>query len=223
MIRWWGIVFLACPLLPAGQAYPLPDTITGPLPKLLIKTDALRWISPLKPAANLGLEVTVAPHHRMDLSLGWYLGSNYFASFNGESYQGPRLRAGWKWIGWIDPGTLLYAGLEGRYDRITHREWAYVSRQGQQYIEIFLRNRQIESLGAAVRIGMQLYLGKSGRWVFEPEFLLGVARHTVTWRDPPDVTLAGNQDGWFDFRYPEGTSTWFYPVISLNVGYVLVP
>ena len=223
MTRWWGIFILLCPVFLAGQGLSGQDTLPGEPPRVLIRTDVLRWVSLLKPAANIGLDVAVAPHHRLDLSLGWYLGSGYFAEFNGESYRGPRLRMGWKWIGWIDRKTALFAGLEARYDRITHREWAYVSRQGQQYVEIYLRHRQVESLGGAFRAGMQFYMGPTGRWVLEPEVLLGVARHQVSYRDPDDVSFVSDNNGWFDFRFPEGQSTWFYPVLSVNLGYVIQP
>ncbi|MCF8239329.1 MAG: hypothetical protein K9I85_14295 [Saprospiraceae bacterium] len=215
------ILLLALPALLGSQSEDGTDPFSG-VPRLLIKTDVAHLIYPNKPAVSAGIDFAIASPLRADLTLGWFLGSGYFSNFKGETYNGPRLRLGWKYIWALDKTTFFHLGMEGRYDRITNREWANVSRQGQQYVEIFLRNRQIESLGAAFRMGLQLYFGETGRWLIEPECHLGLARHDVWYQDPPDVELASAPEILFNFRFPEGRSYRFNPAIAVHVGYALL-
>ncbi len=214
-------------LLAAIPAVLCSQTIEGnvassKMPRLLIKSDLAQLLYVKKPSINLGLDFRCVYALRMDMSFGWVLGSDYFSNHEGETYRGPRLRFGGKYAWMLLEDTYFHLGLEGRYDRVTNREWANVSRQGQQYEEIFLRNRQVESVGASFKVGLQLFLGKSRRWVLEPDIKLGLTRHDVWYQDPPDVELVRERVRFFDFRFPEGRSYRFNPAIAIHFGYVLI-
>lgn len=192
-------------------------------PELVVKMELLQLASPFKQAVGVQMDYRFAPHHRFDMAAGLILDSQLFADEKGESYQGPRVRIGWKFAFVERSRASLYTGLEFGFDDITHRYYDRVQRQGNNYTEHLLLNRHLTSLSGTARFGVMIFLGKDRRFMIEPEIKLGVAQHNVTYRNPNDVVVFEPRTDFFNVQSEAGQSYVVLPSVGFHIGYVLIP
>lgn len=190
--------------------------------ELVVKMELLQLASPFKQSVGVHMDYRFAPHHRFDMAAGLILDSRIFADEKGESYQGPRVRIGWKFAFVERRRASLYTGLEFGFDDITHRYFDQVQRQGNNYTEYLLVNRHLTSLSGTARFGVMIFLGKNRRFMIEPEIKLGVAQHNVSFRNPDDVVIFEPRTDFFNFQSDEGMSYRFLPSVGFHIGYVLI-
>lgn len=192
-------------------------------PELVAKLELLQMGSPFKQSVGVQMDYRFAPHHRFDMTVGYILDSQMFADEKGESYQGSRVRMGWKFAFVERRRASLYTGLEFGFDDVTHRYYDRVQRQGNNYTEHLLLNRHLTSLSGTARFGVMIFIGKDRRFMIEPEIKLGVAQHNVTYRGPDDIVVFPPQFSFFNFQSDEGMSYRFLPSVGFHIGYVLIP
>ncbi len=192
-------------------------------PELVVKMELLQLVSPFKQSAGIQMDYRFAPYHRFDVTAGLILDSQLFADDKGESYQGPRVRIGWKFAFVERRRASVYTGLEFGFDDILHRYYDRVQRQGNNYTEYFLVNRHLTSLSGTARFGVMIFLGKDRRFMIEPEIKLGVAQHNVTYRNPDDVVVFAPRTDFFNFQSEVGQSYVVLPSVGFHIGYVLIP
>ncbi|MBK8558148.1 MAG: hypothetical protein IPL65_21505 [Lewinellaceae bacterium] len=167
------------------------DTLAhpGPLvPKLTFKTNIISLINPLKEAVAFASDVRLGPKASIDLGVGAFLGSSVLARTQGESYQGLRLRTGFKYYGITSKRYVFHFGAEGKYNNIRHVSLEQVLRQGGQYLEILPIERHVRALGIGGRCGWQFFAGKKKQVFFEPYLYLGALYYQVSRDLPADAT-----------------------------------
>lgn len=206
-------------LLPVSAA---AQTDSLSIPKLVLKANIAALANPFKPALALGADIRLHPRWSADAGLGYFLGSPAFAQYDGESYTGPRLRAGLKYHYRITSSGVFHVGLETRYHDIAHTSIRNAMRQGGQYTEFLNTRRTLRTFGGAVRAGAQFFGSRNRRLLLEPYLGLGFARHRVAFSLPHDAELL-DQGEFFDFEYPEGI-TWMPDVLfGVHLGFALGP
>lgn len=212
-----------CLIAHSLTAQDVSDDRSDSPPELVVKMELLQLVSPFKQSAGIQMDYRFAPHHRFDVTAGLILDSQMFADEKGESYQGPRVRIGWKFAFVERRRASLYTGLEFGFDDITHQYYDRVQRQGNNYTEYLLLNRHLTSLSGTARFGVMIFLGKERRFMIEPEIKLGVAQHNVTYRGPDDIVAFPPQFSFFNFQSDEGMSYRLLPSVGFHIGYVLIP
>jgi hypothetical protein len=211
-----GALVLCVPAL--GQTQ---DAGSGP-PVLVFRVSALPLTQHIKQSANLATDIRLNDQISVDLGLGWMLGSLVFARYRGESYQGPRFRAGIKYFLHASHRQAVHIGTELLYQDVLHRKYRQVLRQGGQYAEHILDRRHARTTGIYLRTGTHIYLGRHRRWLLEPQVGLGIRLHEVWRSNPPDVEIIPPGRGTlFTFEYPEGRSRTLHLLLGLQVGYAL--
>jgi hypothetical protein len=178
------------------------------------------WINPFKQAATLGVDVRIAQRWSIDAMGGMFLNSETFAFYKGESYRGPRMRLGFKYF--ADQSGDFYIGLESKYHLVKNKQWVNVSRQGDQYQELMLLERKVDSRGLLFRTGFQLFSGKKNQFSYDLYVGAGYIRHTVTdFQAPPDGEVFPERGELFNFEIPAGEKSLFDVIGGLHLGYAI--
>lgn len=199
-----------------------PQDSGSTLPVLVVRASMLPMMQNLKQSANLAADLRVSEGISADLGMGWMLGSFVFARYRGESYQGPRFRAGIKYFLHSDERQAVHIGAELTYQDILHRKYRSALRQGGQYAERILDRRHVRTTGLYLRTGMHFYLGRHRRWLLEPQAGLGIRLHEVWRGNAPDVEIMPPGRGTlFTFEYPDGKCRNLHLLVALQLGYVL--
>jgi hypothetical protein len=213
------LLLMLCLFLPAALSG--QDSLARPdIPRLTIKTNPLTVMNYFKPSASLHLDLRLSRRFGLDLGAGAIFDSSIFADHKGESYRGPRFRAGLKYYHQIEESAAFHVGIAAKYNDVTHMFFRRALRQGGRYEEILLNKRKVKSYGAALQYGVQLYLGDDRRLLLEPYAGFGVSWNKVSISLPPDAELLRDRR-FFTFEFPEGTSPWFDILLGFHIGYVL--
>ena len=173
-----------------------------------------------KQAYSLSTDIRVAPRWSLDLEGGAFFDSRNFAYYKGESYKGLRLRTGGKFILRNSVNQAPYFGLWLKYNQIDHFRYRDILRQGAQYQETYLLERNVESFGLAGRFGFQVYLGKKDQFIFEPYLGAGALFHNTRYKLPADAELL-EFDALFDPTLPLGRTTYPDFFIGIYIGYAI--
>lgn len=208
------VLLLLLPLRVLGQ----PNT--GGLPRFTLKTNLTTLVNPIKQAYAFTTDIRLAPRLSVDLGAGAFFYSLEYASHQGESYKGPRLRGGLKYYLLQRERMAFHLGVEGKYQSIRHWQQREVFRQGQQYVEGLALRRDIRSHGVASRAGWQFYLGKQKRLLLEPYLGVGIVWHNVAFDLPPDAEVLDDR-GPFSFQLETGKSTYPDILLGIHAGVVL--
>jgi hypothetical protein len=204
-----SLIILSCTARVAAQE----------MPRFTLKTNTSTLLHPFKPAIALTSDIRLSQRFSLDVGAGWILDGWPFANQRGESYQGPRLRLGFKYIHSNPQSRSLgFLGVEAKYNDVIHQQWREVGRQGGQYREILMTRRLVKSTGLAYRMGRQFFLGASKRFIIEPYAGLGIALHTVTMNLPEDA-IPFPERGMFLFEYPEGRTLLMDMLYGIHIGY----
>jgi hypothetical protein len=196
-----------------------PESVPG-LPGLVIRASLLPLGNQFKQSANLATDIRLNDQISVDLGAGWMLGSTAFVKYRGESYQGPRFRAGFKYFIQTEARQAAHIGVEAVYQEVLHRKYRNVLRQGGQYAQTLLDRRHVRTTGIYLRTGNYFYLSRNRRWMMEPQFGLGLRFHTVWRSNPPDVEILPPGRGtFFTFEYDEGRSNTLHLLLGLHLGY----
>ena len=190
------------------------------LPRFTLKTNLTTLISPIKQAYAFTSDIRLSPRMSVDAGAGAFFYSLEFAGREGESYKGPRLRAGLKYYLLQRERMAFHLGLEGKYQSVRHWQQREMFRQGQQYVEGRALLRSIKSHGVASRAGWQFYLGQRKRLLLEPYVGIGLVWHDVTFHLPPDAEVVDDR-GPFSFQLETGKSTYPDILLGLHAGVVL--
>lgn len=181
-----ALFFLICIGLNANIAQ---NGVPRLIPRVSFRTDLLPYINPFRQAATLAIDVAIAPKFSLELEPGYfYHGSNIY--YKGEYVQGWRLRSAAKYYFQGSKKSYnTFIGLEGKYNKLTRRNYETVSRQGGQYIQEMLLDRKVLNSGMCFTLGYQVYLGKNKRIIFQSHGGLGVSYNNVSRALPPDGDL----------------------------------
>ncbi len=195
------------------------------IPRLTLKTNAGILINPFKQAFSFAADIRLAPQISADIGAGAFFNSTAFADNKGESYRGLRLRAGIKYFLIQAERNAFHVGLEGKYHDIRNIQIREVFRQGQQYLQFYPVERNVQTKGIALRAGWQFYLGAKKRFLLEPYTGLGVLFHEVHSGLPPDAVLVGDDVIEFftleSFEYEAGKSTTPDALLGVHLGIAL--
>lgn len=190
------------------------------LPSFMIKTNLMSLANPFRQSAILTGDFSVNERITMDIGLGYYYtASQEFVDQTGESYRGQRLRLGGKYHFNIKNNIALYAGFEGKHDRVTNKQWGTLLRQGGQYVESALVDRNLQSYGAAARFGVSFFLGPEKNLLIDLYAGLGMVHHIVQFDTPEDAEFNFNRNGFFSFLMPAGESTIPDLILGVHIGY----
>jgi len=212
-------------LLPLGALHAQDSlaTQTHSIPLLTLKTNATTLLNMAKTSAMLTADLRLARRWSVDLGVGSFLFSSFFANDPGEHYYGLRARAGLKYFYLLRPGASWHVGIEGKYNDVDHAYWETVLRQGGQFEQILLIDRNVKSRGAALRTGVQFYFDPDRRLLLDVYTGVGFMSNNVTESSrPPDAERFFTGGFLFsrdDFRYPIGRQTRADFLLGLHIGY----
>lgn len=214
-------------LLPFGslQAQDSLTALSPPrLPRLTLKTNATTLLNTAKTSAMLTADIRLARRWSLDLGAGAFLFSSYFADNPGEHYHGLRARAGMKYFFSMWPNASWHMGMEAKYNDVQHAHWERFLRQGGQFEQILLIDRHVKSTGAALRTGVQMYLGPDKRLLLD--FYTGVgflANNVTEINRPPDAERISQREFLFsrdNFKYSTGRQTIADYLLGMHIGYL---
>lgn len=212
-------------LLPFGALHAQDSLLAqrNRIPRLTLKTNITTLLNTAKTSAMLTADLRLAPRWSVDLGAGSFLFSSFFANNPGEHYYGLRARAGLKYFYSLKPGASWHVGIEGKYNDVDHAYWESVLRQGGQFEQILLIDRQVKSTGAALRTGVQMYLGPDKRLLLDFYTGVGFMANDVTESNRPPDAERLFQGGFLfsrdDFKYPIGRQTRADYLLGLHIGY----
>lgn len=187
------IVFLLG--LCSGLSLAAQASFTGPeLPRLTVKTNLSPLLNTGKQAYAFAVDLRLTPWMSVDVGAGAFFQSTLFADQAGESYRGPRLRAGVKFFTPRVRKSAFHLGLEGKYHDIRNVTFREVLRQGGQYTQLLRLTRTVESRGLAARVGWMYFLGRKKRFLIEPFMGAGFQTHRVAYSLPPDAELLDGRE-----------------------------
>lgn len=189
------------------------------IPAVVLKTNATTLLNPFKQSVMLTADIRLARQLSVDVGLGAFLSSSTFANQVGESYRGPRLRAGMKYYYEIRDQFMFYFGAEAKHNSVVNRQWSTVLRQGGQFQEIILIKREVNTWGGAGRFGGQFYMGAKKRVVVDLYVGAGWSAHHVAFGLPPDAERRLRDFQLFNFEYPAGRSNNLDILFGWHLGY----
>lgn len=191
------------------------------LPRWMLRTNMLSPINPFKQSASLTAEFPVLPQLTAEAVVGYtFHADRIFIDQAQESYRGPQFRIGMKYYSFLNKNNFWYLGLEGKHERITHRVWSNLLRQGGQFSEVALVPRKLTTWGGVGKIGFLFFLDPSKRLILDVYFGLGANRHFVKFDLPPDTEVITSVKGvLFSVLHPEGLSTLPAVVLGIHLGY----
>lgn len=210
-------------LLSAGALQAQDSTFTG-IPRLTLKTNVTTLLNPAKTSAMLTADLRLARRLSLDAGGGAFLFSSVFADDDGEYYRGLRARGGIKYFPVLKPDFSWHIGIEAKHNNVNHRYWERVLRQGGQFEQILLLQRRVQSTGAALRTGVQFYLGDDKRLLLDLYIGMGfLANHVTETNRPPDAEPLFFRDFQFfserSFRYLPGRSIIADYLMGMHIGY----
>ena len=192
------------------------------LPRFTLKSDIFPWLFTYKRAANLSSDIRVGKHLSTDLSLGYFLNSGTFARLDGESYRGLRLRGGINFYPSPKRRSPVFFGIQLKYNNISNKTWRQVSRQGDQYLQWLLMNRQVQDYGFMLRISRRFYFGEHNRIFLDYSAGLGGVWYNVEFRNlPADATLPVDTPFLIRLERPEGAGAGVDFLWQLSLGYAI--
>jgi len=214
-------------LLPLGTLHAQDSvaTKTHSIPLLTLKTNATTLLNTAKTSAMLTADLRLARRWSVDMGVGSFLFSSFFANDPGEHYYGLRARAGFKYFYSLRSGASWHVGVEGKYNDVNHAYWERVLRQGGQFEQIILIDRKVKSKGAALRTGVQFYFNSDRRLFLDVYTGIGFMANNVTESSRPPDAERSFREGLFvlfsrdDFRYPLGRQTKADLLLGLHIGY----
>lgn len=176
--------------------------------------------NPFRQSALITGDFSVRERISIDIGLGYYYSaSQEFVDQDGETYRGPRLRLGGKYHFNIKNNLGLYVGFEGKHDRITNKQWGMLLRQGGQYVESALVDRNLQSYGAAARFGVSFFLGPEKNLLIDLYTGLGMVHHIVQFDTPEDAEFNFNRNSFFSLVMPQGENTIADVIFGVHIGY----
>lgn len=195
------------------------------IPRFTLKTNASLLLNPFKQGFALATDIRLTPRFSADAGAGIFFNSIVYANNKGESYKGLRLRGGFKYFTGKSPKNPFHIGIEAKYHDINHFSYRDVLRQGGQYVETLLTERNVKTAGLASRVGWYNYIDSKRRVLLEPFLGLGMIFNNVAFNLPPDAELIEvetEESMMFDdgLEYPQGESRYVDVLIGLYVGYV---
>jgi Protein of unknown function (DUF3575) len=161
------------------------------VPKVSIRTNMLTLINVFQQSYGVGAEVRIARRWSFDVNGGAFFGAIPVADNVGESYRGLRWRSTLKYYYYLSEKCGFYAGIEGKYNNIDHRSYKNISRQGGQFNEIKLIQRDIIIKGGNVGSGLQWCFGPKQRFVLDTYLGFGMKERDISIDFPPDAELLG--------------------------------
>lgn len=208
-----------CTLYAQDSPVERPDGI----PRLTLKTNATTLLNASKTSAMLTADLRLAPRWSADIGAGSFLFSSFFANNTGEHYYGLRARAGMKYFFSLRPNASWHIGWEAKYNDVQHAYWERLLRQGGQFEQTMLIHRNVKSAGAALRTGVQMYLGPDKRLLLDFYTGFGFQVNDVTESNrPPDAERLfprGFLISREDFIYPAGRKTIADYLLGMHIGY----
>lgn len=188
-------------------------------PPVTLKTAPLNFLNSVQLSADLLADIPIKQRWGLEMGLGVLLHSETYAQYAGETYRGVKIKPTIKYYVDRSEEQDIYFGLALKYNYIENERFVSMFRQGQQYVETSLQQRQVHTWGAAFRVGAQLYSGKRKRFVFDPSFAFGIRHSRVSYPLlPPDAELT-NQRDWFDLNRSPGSSWTFDVMLGFSVGW----
>jgi hypothetical protein len=187
------------------------------IPKVSIRTNLLTLINVFQQSYGVGAEVRLVRRWSFDVNGGSFFAARPVANNVGESYRGLRLRSTLKYYYYLGEQCSFYAGIEGKYNNINHWSYRNISRQGGQFNEIKLIQRDIIIKGGNLGSGLQWCFGAKRRFVLDTYLGLGMKERNISIAFPPDAELVGLFRE-FNFERQEGVRRVPDLVFNLSLG-----
>lgn len=213
------LLFLCClmPILIWSQESKVDPSFQ--IPKVSVRTNMLTLINIFQQSYGVGAEVRLARRWSFDVNGGAFFAARPVANNVGESYRGLRLRSTLKYYYYLGEQCSFYAGIEGKYNNINHHSYKNISRQGGQFNEIKLIQRDIIIKGGNLGSGLQWCFGAKRRFVLDTYLGLGMKERNISIQLPSDAEkLDIFRGGEFNFERQEGVRRVPDLVFNLSLG-----
>lgn len=184
------------------------------IPRVSVRTNMITLINIFQQSYGVGAEVRLARRWSFDVNGGAFFDAIPVADHAGESYRGLRWRSTLKYYCYLGDKCSFYAGIEGKYNNINHFSYKNVSRQGGQFEEIKLVQRDIIIKGGNLGSGLQWCFGAKRRFVLDTYLGIGAKERNIAIDFPSDSELTGFLSG-LTFERREGVKT--VPDLVFNV------
>jgi hypothetical protein len=193
------------------------DTLPRQLPpRVSLSVDMLPLIALYRSSVVASADFRLRRNLLLTASGGYFFYSQAYASYEGETYKGPRARLGFKHV--FDQSVYynIFWGFTGKYHRVSNWRYEDYLRQGGQYQEVLPTERRIVASGGQGWLGGQLFFGKKRRGFMEFSIGAGYARLNVQQMIPEDAELI--EDGSFRLGWRPGSHNILDIAVSLKVG-----
>lgn len=170
------------------------------LPPLTLKLAPLNLLNPVQQSFDLRADFPLARRWALEAGVGYIFASVPFAQYEGESYQGFKLRPVLKFYANRSENKDFYVALAMRYHGVRHIGHVNTLRQGGLYTEWLSERRYLSVWGAAVCVGSQHYFGKDKKWVIESYLGFGWRQMSVSAGNLPadaEILFSGSTGGFF--------------------------
>jgi hypothetical protein len=152
----------------AGEEQAENEHTVSAVPKATLKFNVPCLIDPLRSSLFVAADIRMAARWSADMGAGWFFGSwSNPHLYKGEGMNGLRVRLGVKYHYVVTRLIGPYIGVEGKMNGIRDIRYSQVCRFGCQYIEIMPVRYVTFNYGAAVKTGLQLYLGYKQRFLID--------------------------------------------------------
>jgi hypothetical protein len=181
------LTFFSVSAQPENDGEASPKKYSGyAIPKATIKINIPCLLDPLKSSLFVASDIRLARKWSADIGAGWFMGSWANPMFVGESMNGLRARLGFKYHYVVTKRIAPYVGVEGKMNLIYEKKYERVCRYGCQYIEDMKITSVTQTYGAALKAGIQLYLGKKENFLIDAYSGLGFKFINKEMRLPAD-------------------------------------
>ncbi len=212
------LLLLPCTLF--AQEKP-PEKIAR-MPPFTLKTAPLNLLNTFQYSADVLVDIPLGKRLALEMGVSFVLDSWAHAGNVGETYKGLKWKPTLKY--YLDLGTQddTYIGLAFKYNHIENERFINLARQGWQYTEQRLVQRQIDTWGLSIKAGSQMYVGKHRYLVVEPFGGMGFRQIRVSpYELPPDAEIVQRWEEFFSFNRQPGLYNTLDIIIGCNVGFAL--
>jgi hypothetical protein len=212
------LLLVCAVLLPAIAAIAQEAT---PRPPFTLKIAPLDLINPFQQSVTVLADIPVAARWAVELGAGYFFHSASLARFEGERFEGWRVKPAVKYYTRRTERTFHYFALAMKYHDVYNDRYLNILRQGAQYTEVVVRRRHRTTWGAGLRFGSQLFTGARRNFVFDLSIGLGLRQLRVTDDALPPDAEALEETGFFNGDRPPGVYTTPDLLLGFSLGWKL--
>lgn len=176
-------------------------------PPYTIKIAPAALLNFIQQAVIVQADIPLSARWGLDMGAGVVLNSLSFATFQGESYKGLKLRPAVKYYMKGAGTTSGYVSFILKYNNLYSDRYVNTIRQGSQYTEWLKQRRHIVTYGVSLQFGTQEFFGKRKRWFIEPFIGAGIRYQHITRNALPGDAEFVSERGFINFERDPGNYT----------------